>query len=146
MLGGEAALTDRCRTLLTTGGNAVVHAGPVGAAIALKLCNNMMTYASFVAIHEAYILARAFELDPELLHQVSSVNGVITPSMAAFIRSRDQVAKQGAAAVQAAFGPHGANGKKDMAAALQSAKRLEVSLPGAQKTAELVDDVFVNRY
>jgi hypothetical protein len=85
-------------------------------------------------------------LDPDLLHQVSSVNGVITPSMAAFIRSRDQVAKQGAAAVQAAFGPHGANGKKDMAAALQSAKRLEVSLPGAQKTAELVDDVFVNRY
>jgi 3-hydroxyisobutyrate dehydrogenase len=146
MLGGEAALVDRCRPLLTTGGNAVVHAGPVGAAIALKLCNNMMTYASFIAIHEAYKLAQAFGIDPELLHQVSNTNGVITPSMAGFIRARAQITQQGEPALQAAFGPHGALGKKDMAAALQSAKKLKVSLPGAQKTEELIADVFVNRY
>jgi 3-hydroxyisobutyrate dehydrogenase len=146
MLGGDAAVVDRCRPLLATGGNAVVHAGPVGAAIALKLCNNMMTYASFVAVHEAYKLARAFGIDPELLHQVSNTNGVITPSMAGFIRARGQIAKQGEAVLQAAFGPHGALGKKDMAAALQSAKKLEVSLPGAQKTEELIADVFVNGY
>jgi 3-hydroxyisobutyrate dehydrogenase len=146
MLGGETALVDRCRLLLTTGGNAVVHAGPVGAAIALKLCNNMMTYASFIAIHEAYKLAQAFGIDPELLHQVSNTNGVITPSMGAFIRARGQIASQGEAVLQGAFGPHGALGKKDMAAALQSAKKLEVSLPGAQRTEELIADVFVNRY
>jgi 3-hydroxyisobutyrate dehydrogenase-like beta-hydroxyacid dehydrogenase len=146
MLGGDAALVDRCRPLLTTGGNAVVHAGPVGAAIALKLCNNMMTYASFIAVHEAYKLAQGFGIDPELLHQVSHTNGAITPSMAGFIRARGQIAKQGEAVLQAAFGPHGALGKKDMAAALQSAKKFEVSLPGAQKTEELIADVFVNRY
>jgi 3-hydroxyisobutyrate dehydrogenase len=146
MLGGDAAVVDRCRALLTTGGNAVVHAGPVGAAIALKLCNNMMTYASFIAVHEAYKLARAFGIDPELLHQVSNTNGVITPSMAGFIRARGQIAKQGDAVLQAAFGPHGALGKKDMAAALQSAKKLQVSLPGAQKTEELIAEVFVNGY
>jgi hypothetical protein len=33
-----------------------------------------------------------------------------------------------------------------MAAALQSAKKLRVSLPGAEKTEELIADVFVNRY
>jgi 3-hydroxyisobutyrate dehydrogenase len=146
MLGGDAAVVDRCRALLAAGGNAVVHAGPVGAAIALKLCNNMMTYASFIAVHEAYKLARAFGIDPELLHQVSNTNGVITPSMASFIRARGQIAKQGEAVLQAAFGPHGALGKKDMAAALQSAKKFEVSLPGAQKTEELIADVFVNGY
>lgn len=146
MLGGDAALVDRCRPLLTTGGNAVVHAGPVGAAIALKLCNNMMTYASFIAVHEAYKLARAFGIDPEMLHQVSNTNGVITPSMAGFIRARGEIAKQGEAVLQGAFGPHGALGKKDMAAALQSAKKHRISLPGAQKTEELIADVFVNRY
>jgi 3-hydroxyisobutyrate dehydrogenase len=146
MLGGAGTIVERCRPLLITGGNSVVHAGPVGAAIALKLCNNMMTYASFIAIHEAYKLARAFGLDPELLHQVGEVNGVITPSMAMLIRARDQLAKQGAAVLQGAFGPHGALGKKDMAAALQSAKKLRVSLPGAEKTEELIADVFVNRY
>jgi 3-hydroxyisobutyrate dehydrogenase len=146
MLGGDAAVVDRCRPLLATGGNAVVHAGPVGAAIALKLCNNMMTYASFVAVHEAYKLAQGFGIDPELLHQVSNTNGVITPSMAGFIRARGQIAKQGEAVLRAAFGPHGALGKKDMAAALQSAKKFEVSLPGAQKTEELIADVFVNGY
>jgi 3-hydroxyisobutyrate dehydrogenase len=146
MLGGDAAVVDRCRTLLSTGGNAVVHAGPVGSAIALKLCNNMMTYASFIAIHEAYKLAQAFGIDPELLHQVSNTNGVITPSMAGFIRARGQIAKQGQAVLQAAFGPHGALGKKDMAAAVLSAKKFNVSLPGAQKTEELIADVFVNGY
>jgi 3-hydroxyisobutyrate dehydrogenase len=146
MLGGDAALVDRCRPLLTTGGNAVVHAGPVGAAIALKLCNNMMTYASFIAIHEAYKLAQAFGIDPEMLHQVSNTNGVITPSMAGFIRARGEIAKQGEAVLQGAFGPHGALGKKDMAAAFQSAKKHHISLPGAQKTEELIADVFVNSY
>jgi 3-hydroxyisobutyrate dehydrogenase len=146
MVGGDAALVDRCRPLLTTGGNAVVHAGPVGAAIALKLCNNMMTYASFIAVHEAYKLARAFGIDPEMLHQVSNTNGVITPSMAGFIRARGEIAKQGEAVLQGAFGPHGALGKKDMAVALQSAKKHQISLPGAQKTEELIADVFVDRY
>jgi 3-hydroxyisobutyrate dehydrogenase-like beta-hydroxyacid dehydrogenase len=146
MLGGDAALLERCRPLLATGGNAVVHAGPVGTAIALKLCNNMMTYASFIAIHEAYSLAQAFGIDPELLHQVSATNGVITPSMAVFIRGRNQIARQGDAVLRGAFGPHGALGKKDFAAALQSAKKLRVSLPGAVKSEELIADVFVKGY
>jgi 3-hydroxyisobutyrate dehydrogenase len=146
MLGGSQALVERCRPLLVTGGNSVVHAGTVGSAIALKLCNNMMTYAEFIAMHEASKLARAFGLDPELLHQVGKVNGVITPSMAMLMRARDQLAKQGEAALQSAFAPHGALGKKDMAAALKSAKELKVSLPGAEKTEELIADVFVNRY
>jgi 3-hydroxyisobutyrate dehydrogenase len=146
MLGGSQALVERCRPLLVTGGNSVVHAGPVGSAIALKLCNNMITYAEFIAMHEASKLARAFGLDPELLHQVSKVNGVITPSMAMLMRARDQLAKQGEAALHGAFAPHGALGKKDMAAALKSAKELKVSLPGAERTEELIADVFVNRY
>jgi 3-hydroxyisobutyrate dehydrogenase len=146
MLGGDAAVVARCRPLLSTGGNAVVHAGPVGSAIALKLCNNMMTYASFIAIHEAYKLAQAFEIDPELLHQVSHANGVITPSMANFIHLRAQIEAQGEAVLKGAFGPHGALGKKDMAAALQSAKKRNTSLPAAQKTEELIAEVFVNGY
>jgi 3-hydroxyisobutyrate dehydrogenase-like beta-hydroxyacid dehydrogenase len=146
MLGGDAALIERCRALLTAGGNTLVHAGPVGAAIALKLCNNMMTYAAFVAVHESYKLAQAFGLDPELMHQVSKANGVMNSQMAGFIRSRNQVAKQGAAVLQAAFGPHGLLGKKDLAAALQSAKKLKASLPGTEKTAELIAEVFVNGY
>jgi len=146
MLGGSEALLERCRPLLVTGGNSVVHAGPVGSAIALKLCNNMMTYAEFIAIHEASKLARAFGLDPDLLHQVSKVNGAVTPSMATLMRLREELAKQGDAVLQGAFGPHGALGKKDMAAALKSAKELKVPLPGAEKTAELIADVFVNRY
>jgi 3-hydroxyisobutyrate dehydrogenase len=146
MLGGDAAVVERCRPLLVTGGNAVVHAGAVGTAIALKLCNNMMTYASFIAIHEAYKLAQAFGIDPALLHEVSNSNGVITPSVATFIRARGQLAKQGETVLQGAFGPHGALGKKDMAAALQSAKKFQVALPGAQKTEELIADAFVNGY
>ena len=138
--------SSRCRGLLSAGGNAVVHAGPVGSAIALKLCNNMMTYASFIAIHEAYKLAQGFGIDPELLHQVSATNGVMTPGMAGFIRARAQLAGRGEAVLQGAFGPHGALGRKDLSAALLSAKKLEVALPGAAKSEELIAGAFVNGY
>jgi 3-hydroxyisobutyrate dehydrogenase-like beta-hydroxyacid dehydrogenase len=144
MIGGTATLVERCRPLLAAGGNKVVHAGPVGAGIALKLCNNMMTYAAFIAMHEACDLAEAFGLDARLLQEVGDANGVVTPLMAAFWNQRKQLADQGEEVLRGAFGPHAANASKDLSAALKSAQELEVSLPGARKSLELIQDVFVN--
>jgi 3-hydroxyisobutyrate dehydrogenase-like beta-hydroxyacid dehydrogenase len=146
MVGGSEALFGRVRPLLGAGGNAVIHAGPVGSAIALKLCNNMLTYAAFIAVHEAWRLAQAFGLEFGLLQQVGKVNGAVTGQMAGFITGRNQLAAQGESVLNAAFGQHATLGSKDLRCALESAKKLKVALPGTQKSEELIEDVFLCRY
>ena len=146
MLGGDAAIVERCRATLELGGNKIVIAGKVGAGIALKLCNNLMTYASFVAMHEAYRLGEACGVAPELMFEVGKANGVVTPLMQLFLINRNMAAEQGAEALQKAFAPAVGLGEKDLAAALKSGEKLGIKLPGTQKNSELIGDVFLARY
>jgi len=143
MVGGATDIVGRCRPVFATSGRKIIHAGPPGAGIALKLCNNLMTYAAFAAMHEADALARAAGLDPALLAEVGRANGVVTPQMEAFIGNRSQLAAAGPEALHKAFGPFGALGRKDLLAALASAEQLGLKLPATERLAELIEGVFL---
>src|SRR3546814_19102549 len=52
MVGGETSIVERLRPVFDCWANKIIHAGPTGCGIALKLCNNLMTYAAFAAIDE----------------------------------------------------------------------------------------------
>lgn len=144
MVGGPAEIVERCRPVFATSGRKVIHAGPVGTGIALKLCNNLMTYAAFAAMHEADALARVGGLDPALLIEVGRANGVVTPQMEAFIGNRCKLSAAGAEAVRKAFGPFAALGRKDLAAALSSAAHLGLELPVTARVAEIIEAVFLD--
>ena len=144
MVGGPAETVGRCRPVFASSGNNIIHAGPTGAGIALKLCNNLMSYAAFAAIHEADALARAGGLDPALLLAVGRANGVVTPQMEAFIGNRARVAAAGAEALRKNFAPFGALGAKDLAAALASAAQLGLKLPATERVAQIIEAVFVD--
>lgn len=146
MVGGDAAAVERCRPLLLTSGERIVHAGPVGAGIALKLCNNLMTYAALVAIHEAGKLAEACGLSLELLYEVGQSNGVVTPQMYSFMNNRKWAEEQGGSMLHQFFAGHAALGRKDLSAALASAEALGLELPGTRCNQTLIEDVFLNRY
>src|SRR3546814_12989133 len=94
----------------------IIHAGPTGCGIALKLCNNLMTYAAFAAIDEGVRLAKAGGLDPTLMIDVGRANGVVTPQMEAFFGNREQLAAAGVDTLRKAFAPFAALGRKDLAA------------------------------
>lgn len=146
MVGADAALVDRLSPVLAQGGNKIVAAGKVGAAIALKLCNNLMSFAAFIAMHEAYRLGDACGLDMNLLYEVGKANGVVTPQMALFLAGRNQAAQAGEDVLQKNFAPAAGLGKKDLSLALKSAEKLGVKLPATQRNWELVEDVFLARY
>ncbi len=143
MVGGVTEIVDWCRPVFNTSGNKIIHAGITGAGIALKLCNNLMTYAAFTAIHEAAALAQASGLAVELLIEVGRANGVVTPQMEAFISNREKLAAQGPAALRQFSASFGALGRKDLAAALESAGQLGVSIPATAKIHELIEKVFM---
>jgi len=146
MVGGDAALVERCRPVFLSSGEKLVHAGGVGTGIVLKLCNNLMSYAAFTAIHEASALAAASGLDAALLIEVGRANGVVTPQMEAFIGNREKLAQAGPEALKKFMGPFGALGRKDLQAALGSAEQLKLSLPATTQNAELIESVFLKGY
>lgn len=145
MVGGDEATIERCRPVFLCSGSKIVHGGAIGTGIALKLCNNLMTYAAFIAVHEGFKLATACGLDTSKLLEVGQANGVVTAQMSAFIGGRNALAGN-PEMLQQFFGPHAALGTKDLGAALQTAEKLGLSLPGTQKNSELIEDVFLNRY
>ena len=145
MVGGAKDVVDRCRPAFQTSGQKIIHAGALGAGIALKLCNNIMTYAAFAAIHEAVALAKAGNLDSQLLIDVGRSNGVVTPQMEAFLGNRQKLAATGEEGLRKAFGPFGALAKKELGAALQSAEALALFLPLTRQVAASMDDTFMAR-
>lgn len=146
MVGGDTAQLERCRPALATSGSKIIHTGAHRPGVALKLCNNLMTYAELIAMHEATRLAEAGGLSRQLLLEVGQANGVVTPQMSAFIANREHAEAQGREALLKIFGGHAALGKKDLAAALKSAEELGVALPGVECSHRLIEAAYLDEY
>ncbi len=146
MVGGDAAVLERCRPVLETSAESIIHAGPLGAGIALKLCNNLITYLEFIAMSEALAIASRSGLSIDVLAEVGRGNGVINERMVAFAANRGKLQEQlGEAGFAAAFGPFGKLGEKDLDAALETARSLGLHLPATELARSTIHDVFMNR-
>lgn len=67
LVGGEASLVDRCRHILETMGERIIHAGPLGAGESLKLANNLMTGIYACLLAEGLTFAREAGVKEEKL-------------------------------------------------------------------------------
>ena len=146
MVGGDEAVIDRCRSIFATSAEKVVHAGDLGAGIALKLCNNFIQYAEFVAMAEATRLAETSGLSVDVLREVGLSNGVINEQMHLFVSGRNNLALSCSEEQMAdIFGPLGALGQKDLQCVLDSAGDHGIALPTAEFLRERIVDVFLAR-
>ncbi|MET0375701.1 MAG: NAD(P)-dependent oxidoreductase [Rhizorhabdus sp.] len=104
--GGEDAVEMATPGLLNYS-NKIIHAGATGAGMALKICNNLVTYVELAAALEAYRLADALGLDPACLTETMKANGNLTPFMEKFVAFRaagpEMIGAQGFRASQAAL-------------------------------------------
>lgn len=73
MIGGDAAVVDRCDAVLAALGATRFHCGAVGAGHAMKTVLNMANQTKMAADLEALLLGRSAGLDP---HQVAEVLGL----------------------------------------------------------------------
>lgn len=146
MVGGDAAAVERARPVLETSADSVIHAGPTGSGLLLKLCNNVMTYAGFLAMSEATRLAEAGGLTAELLREVGKSNGVVNEAMFQFVSNRNALATAcSEEQMDEFFGAFGRLGEKDLDCALESAAEMGVSLPSTTRLREVVYPLFLNR-
>ena len=70
MVGGDAALLERCRPLLETMGTRIVHVGAVGQGKVVKIVNQVMAAVNLLAIGEAFALGVRCGADPATLYSV----------------------------------------------------------------------------
>jgi 3-hydroxyisobutyrate dehydrogenase len=144
MVGGDEMLVKKCEPVFMTSAEKVIRAGGIGCGIALKLCNNLMTYAQFIAIDEGSRLAEACGLDKNMLYEVGQLNGVISPQMHRFVSNRDAFkGKIPDKDFDSIFLPFALLGEKDLESALASAKDHGTSLPATENNVKIIRKVFL---
>ncbi len=72
MVGGDAADLEEARPALAAMGTNIIHVGPVGSGEVAKVCNNLISGVTMVALSEAFRIAEGFGVDPRILTDVLS--------------------------------------------------------------------------
>jgi 3-hydroxyisobutyrate dehydrogenase len=75
LVGGDAAVIDRCRPVLEALGTEIHHLGPLAAGYIVKLVNNVMSMCNVAVAAEAMVLGVRAGMDPQRLFDVLSTSG-----------------------------------------------------------------------
>jgi 3-hydroxyisobutyrate dehydrogenase-like beta-hydroxyacid dehydrogenase len=136
MTGGDPALTERARAVLSTFSTQVVHAGPLGSGMALKITNNYVTWVHVLAIQQAFSLAQAGGVEIDRLREVMSGNGNLTPVSRAVLEGLVRDAGAMSEERRAFAESQGRIGEKDLELALEFARAGAVNLSLARTARE----------
>jgi 3-hydroxyisobutyrate dehydrogenase len=75
LVGGEAAVLERCRSLLLALGTEIHHVGPLGSGQIVKIVNNVMSMGNVAVAAEAMVLGVKAGMDPQRLFEILSTSG-----------------------------------------------------------------------
>lgn len=85
MVGGSDEAVATARPVLDAYAKEVVHAGPLGAGMALKLARNAAGYALMTAVYEAMVLAQRAGVDTKSLEHVLRETGLFEQGLSPFL-------------------------------------------------------------
>ena len=128
MVGGSQSAFERAEPILSRMASSVQHLGDDGAGLIAKICNNMISGATMVAVSEAFVLARRLGLDGQKLFDAVSESSGQCWSMTAMCPIPGPVPNSPA---NHGFKPGGAATMlmKDLAIAQDAALRAGVPVP-----------------
>ena len=69
-VGGDAATLDSCRHVLEAMTSEIIHIGPVGHGMVMKLINNMLSKVNGIAAIEGMVLGVKAGLEPQMIYDV----------------------------------------------------------------------------
>ncbi len=69
MAGGEAADVERAKPVLRSFAGKVTHMGTLGCGVAMKACNQMLSFCTASVLAETLNLANNFGIDPNLVQE-----------------------------------------------------------------------------
>jgi len=140
MQGGDEALKARVQPVLDAYSTNTMLVGPLGSAMALKICNNLVSWCQIMLGLEAVDLAEAAGVPVDKLMTVMGRNGVMTPPMKGFIDFRNDPgdqARRDFMAVQAGIG------EKDLSLAEELANGVNAAAPITSHVRKFVKDKVI---
>ena len=131
LIGGDAAVLERCRPLLLTLGTDIHHIGPLGSGLVVKIVNNMMSMANVAVAAEAMVLGVKAGVDPQRLFDILSTSGGRSHH---FLKRFPNV-------LAGDFTPNFSIGlsRKDVSLGLAMAARLEMPVPLASAVRQVYE-------
>lgn len=130
LVGGPADAVDRARPVLMAFSKDVLHAGPLGAGMALKLARNAVGYAWMQALHEAMELAHRSGVDLALLQRAVAETGTFEQAFTPILLGGpDPLPADAPAEMREALEHVNRLADKDLDHALDLAARLGANLP-----------------
>jgi 3-hydroxyisobutyrate dehydrogenase len=146
MIGGEAAEVERVKKMVEAFSGTIIHAGGTGMGMALKLCNNLVTYMQLQAAMESVRLAIAGGLDEKLLREVMANNGNLTTAMGQYLDfCATGPARMGQDAYLAFKDATAGLAEKDLDFALGFAKDVGVELKGTETIRQITRESLRER-
>lgn len=133
MVGGAPDAVERARPALDTYSREVVHAGGLGAGMALKLARNAVGYTLMAAAHEAMALSTAAGVDLAQLRHVLEITDLDSMLYSPFgIGGPEPLSVDADEGFRRAMVHTHRLGVKDLAQALALADRHGVAMPAAE--------------
>ena len=129
MVGGTEADVERARPILAAMGRTITHMGPVGAGQATKAVNQVILCGAYLGVAEGIVLALKAGLDVEKV--VAALSGGAAQSWVLANRSGRMIADDYPLGFKISL--H----RKDLAIALELARRVGASLPVTALAAEI---------
>jgi len=125
LVGGAAAVVDRCRPMLASSASNVAYLGPLGAGLAAKLAHQVILALNILGAAEGMALGAALGVDPRALQ------GAIHNCRAQSLIADNWVDFRPGSHGAVVFG-------KDLTIALEAAEELGLAMPGAALVRELI--------
>lgn len=139
MIGGEAAVVDRCRDAFDAIAAQVFHLGGIGTGEVAKIANNLMGFIALQGTSEGLALAADYGIDEQMMLKVAALSS--GDSWA--VRSWNALRAANAEAVASGAAGLVSLSHKDMSLALTLGRQAGTELPVAAAVAEWLERPFL---
>ena len=138
MMGGALADVDRARAIVSAFSTGLEHMGPLGAGMAAKIANNLVTWTHLVVGAQAAALAARHGVPYGKLREVLAANGNLTPTVAALFDGKNEFPPGTHAARDQFLASQAGIGEKDLQLAIDCGREAGLQVGMMSETRSLV--------
>lgn len=136
MVGGDAAILERCRPVFKSFASNIFHLGPIASGASAKIVHNMIVYVNYLAAAEGMRLAKTLGIDLDAFEALVKVSGGQSRAMDTWQEKRRRwEADPRPERVPELY-------YKDLALALKLAHEAGVAVPGAALAQQQIDMIL----
>ena len=138
MMGGEARDVERVREVVATFSTDVDHVGPLGAGMAAKIANNLVTWTHLVVGSQATALAACHGVPYDKLRRLMAANGNLTPTVGALLDGKLESPPGANPARDQFLASQAGIGEKDLQLAIDCGKAAGLQVAMMAETRNLI--------